>query len=111
MADMLDVVELLIDIPESNLRAGQRGTIVHCHEDGVAYEVEFVNDAGETVALMPLQTSQFNVVWRSKTKEWVPTFEQASAVIATLSEDGRREVLDFARFLALRGSRAEDLSQ
>lgn len=46
----LDVVALLKDIPEKNLVAGQVGTIVE--ELGInAYEVEFVNKEGQTVAM------------------------------------------------------------
>ena len=41
MPDLGDVVELTVDIPDRNLRAGVQGTIVHCH-DNEAYEVEFI---------------------------------------------------------------------
>ncbi|MDQ7012626.1 MAG: DUF4926 domain-containing protein [Planctomycetota bacterium] len=37
----LDVIALLRDIPEHDLRAGQTGTVVYVHNDGEAYEVEF----------------------------------------------------------------------
>lgn len=37
---LFDIVELLVDLPESNLRLGARGAIVDCYSDG-NYEVEF----------------------------------------------------------------------
>jgi Domain of unknown function (DUF4926) len=40
--ELFDVIELLVDLPESNLRAGERGAIVECFRDG-KYEVEFTN--------------------------------------------------------------------
>lgn len=64
MTDIGDVVELVVDIPSHNLRAGIQGTVVHQHiKDAV--EVEFVNKDGETVALLALDSSQFIVVWRA----------------------------------------------
>lgn len=38
----LDVVALLQDLPEQELRAGQTGTVVMTHGDGAAFEVEFI---------------------------------------------------------------------
>lgn len=35
--ELLDVIELLKDLPEANLRAGVRGTIVDCYEDSGVY--------------------------------------------------------------------------
>lgn len=101
MPDLFDVIELTVDIPERGLRAGRQGTIVHCHP-GDAYEVEFTNEAGETLALCTLSPNQFIVVWRAKTKEWVPIAERIAALISQLPEEAREEVLDFARFLHAR---------
>lgn len=96
--ELFDVVELLVDLPESSLRSGVRGAIVDCYRDGT-YEVEFTNEEGETVALCPLSVKQFIVVWRAKTQTWLPITEQIASLITHLPEDARREVLDFARFL------------
>lgn len=101
MPDLFDVIELTVDIPERGLRAGRQGTIVHCHP-GDAYEVEFTNEAGETLALCTLSPNQFIVVWRAKTKEWVPIAERIAALMSQLPEEARKEVLDFARFLHAR---------
>ncbi len=55
--ELFDVIELLVDLPEENLRAGVRGAIVECYEDG-KYEVEFTNQEGETLALSTLSSEQ-----------------------------------------------------
>jgi hypothetical protein len=96
--ELFDVIELLADLPEHNLRPGARGAIVHCHPDST-YEVEFTNEDGETVTLCPLSADQFIVVWQAETQTWLPISEQIAALIAHLPEDAGREVLDFARFL------------
>lgn len=101
MPDLFDVIELTVDIPECGLRAGRQGTIVHCHP-GDAYEVEFTNEAGETLALCTLSPNQFIIVWRAKTKEWVPIAERIAALMSHLPEEAGKEVLDFARFLHAR---------
>ena len=99
--DLFDVVELLTDLPEYSLRAGSRGAVVICHPDG-AYEVEFTNQDGETVALCPLTHQQFFVVWRAKIKSWVPLPEQVTALVTHLPERAEQELLNFARFLYAR---------
>ena len=38
---LLDVVALIIDLPEENLWRGQVGTVVEILADGAAFEVEF----------------------------------------------------------------------
>jgi hypothetical protein len=99
--ELLDVIEVLVDFPEHRVRAGTQGTIVHCYPDN-AFEVEFVNEQGETTALFPLPASQFIVVWKASTKQWVPAEQQAANLISHLAEETKQEVLDFARFLYTR---------
>ena len=101
MSDLFDVVELTIDIPECGLRAGMQGTIVHCHS-GDGYEVEFTNEEGKTLDFLVLRSEQFIVVWRAKTKKWVPITERIAALMAYLPEEAGKEVLDFAGFLNAR---------
>lgn len=101
MTNIGDVIELVVDIPNENLRAGMQGTIVHQHTDD-AFEVEFVNDDGETTALLALDSTQFIVVWQAATKKWVPLAERAAHLVSILSDDAAREVVDFARFLKTR---------
>lgn len=59
----LDVVSLLIDLPDEGLRSGAEGTIVHIfHRPNLAYEVEFVDDDGATVAMVALTPDQVRQV-------------------------------------------------
>ncbi len=37
-----DIIVLTSDLPEEGLTAGDVGTVVHIHEHGVGYEVEFM---------------------------------------------------------------------
>lgn len=101
MAELLDVIELTIDVPDRGLRAGTQGTIVHCHTDG-AFEVEFANEDGETTELLVLPPDQFIVVWRASTKEWVPAAERVASLVSKLPEDSIMEVLKFARYQSVR---------
>jgi hypothetical protein len=101
---LFDTVELLVDLPAYNLRAGSLGAIVHAHDDGT-YEVEFTDAAGETVALCPLSAEQFIVVWQAKTRRWLPIAEHVAALVSHMPEETGREVLDFARFLYERKQR------
>lgn len=104
MPDIGDVIELIVDIPKRNCRVGMQGTIVLKHNQE-AYEVEFTNDAGETLDFFALQPEQFVVIWRAETGQSVPLVEQAATIIANLPDEAAREVLDFARFLSFRGQK------
>ncbi len=52
------IVVLESDMPDAGLHAGDVGAIVHVHGQGNAYEVEFVDGDGTTIALMTLDSSQ-----------------------------------------------------
>jgi hypothetical protein len=54
----LDAVALTCDLPEHRLTRGDVGTAVMVHNDGAAYEVEFVGYDGHTVALLTLNSNQ-----------------------------------------------------
>ncbi|MBD1855615.1 MULTISPECIES: DUF4926 domain-containing protein [Leptolyngbya] len=54
MIQELDTVILTRDIQENGLRAGDRGAVVHCYSDGQAFEIEFINAKGHTIALLTL---------------------------------------------------------
>ncbi len=62
-------------------------------------ELEFTNTEGETLAQSTLSSEQVVVVWKAKTKNWLPVSEILAAIISHLSEERKREVLNFARFL------------
>lgn len=50
----LDLVVLTHDIEEHGLKTGDVGTVVHCYDDKVGFEVEFVTAEGKTVAVLTL---------------------------------------------------------
>jgi Domain of unknown function (DUF4926) len=97
-AELFDIVELLVDLPEDNLKAGVQGTIVECYNDN-AYEIEFSNSEGETLALCTLSSQQFVTVWQAKTKSWLSLSEQITAVVKNLDTQRQKEVFKFARSL------------
>ncbi|HLC15603.1 MAG TPA: DUF4926 domain-containing protein [Thermodesulfovibrionia bacterium] len=101
MPEIGDVIELITDIPNRNLRVGRQGTIVHCHNND-SYEIEFTDNTGRTLDFLALHSKQFIIVWQIKTKQWVSVAEQVSALIANLPDEEAKEVLDFARFLSLK---------
>jgi hypothetical protein len=53
-----DRVVLKTDLPDQRLASGDVGTVVHVHQKGAAYEVEFVALDGETVAVVTVEASQ-----------------------------------------------------
>ncbi len=55
-------VRLSNAIPEAGLEAGAVGAIVIVHEPGRAYEVEFTDGEGRTVALLALLEEQIEEV-------------------------------------------------
>jgi len=57
-----DLVVLTQDLPEEGLRSGDVGTVVHIHEDGRGYEVEFMTLSGKTVAVATVMASQVRPV-------------------------------------------------
>ncbi|MCD5417676.1 DUF4926 domain-containing protein [Candidatus Bipolaricaulota bacterium] len=106
MPNLFDIIELAVDIPDRGLHAGMAGTIVDCHPDNV-YEVEFADGEGETLDFLALTPDQFIVIWRAKTKTWVPVAERIAALLAHLSEEAEREVLDFVHFLYARKQQSQ----
>lgn len=96
--ELFDIVEILIDFPEDELKVGVRGTIVECYGDN-AYEVEFSDSNGETLALCTLSPEQFIIVWQAQTKTWVSLPEQITDVVNNLDPTRQKEVFKFARSL------------
>lgn len=54
----LDPVALTCDLPEHGLKRGDVGTAVLVHENGAAFEVEFVGYDGHIIALVTLENTQ-----------------------------------------------------
>lgn len=92
--ELFDVVELLIDLPELEINAGELGTIVEEYDD-CAYEVEFANDEGETLGLLALTPEKFIVVWKNETQDWVSLTDRVTAMLQILPEDRQKQVLNF----------------
>lgn len=59
-----ECIVLLRDLPENSLKAGDIGTVVHIHEGGTGYEVEFMILAGETVTIVTLLPGQLRAISR-----------------------------------------------
>jgi hypothetical protein len=55
-------VILTNDVPEEGLKAGDVGAIVHIHQQGAAFEVEFLTLDGETAAIATVPASQVRPV-------------------------------------------------
>jgi ATP-dependent exoDNAse (exonuclease V) alpha subunit len=58
MIEELKTVILDDDIPDTNLRNGDVGTVVHVHANGAAYEVEFVSPDGNEMTVVTLEANQ-----------------------------------------------------
>jgi len=59
---LLDVVALVVDVPEHNISRGQVGTVVEPLKNGAAYEVEFSDRNGRTYKSLGLRPEQFMVL-------------------------------------------------
>lgn len=57
-----DCVVLTADFPREHLKAGDVGTVVHIHNGGAAYEVEFMTFAGNTIAVATVDASALRPV-------------------------------------------------
>lgn len=57
-----DNVVLLEKIPSDGLEAGDVGVVIHVHQNGAAFEVEFLTLEGETVAIETLKAEQLRLV-------------------------------------------------
>ncbi|HMN27747.1 MAG TPA: DUF4926 domain-containing protein [Caldilineaceae bacterium] len=99
--DLFDTVELLIDLPNSHIRAGALGAIVEQYDER-HFEIEFSNEAGETEQLCSLSADQFIVVWRNVTQSPATMADLMAQLTLRLDESEQREILDFARFLHAR---------
>ncbi|MCS4142572.1 DUF4926 domain-containing protein [Salinibacter ruber] len=50
-------IVLTESLPASDLQAGDVGTVVHVHDDGAAYEVEFFSLDGRTYAVETVEAT------------------------------------------------------
>ena len=59
-----DSVILTQDLSKEELMAGDIGTIVHIHDNGAGYEVEFMTLAGDSLAVTTLLPTQLRPIAR-----------------------------------------------
>lgn len=70
-----DCIVLTVNLPDQGLEAGDVGTVVHIHNGGEGYEVEFMTLPGETVAIVTLLAGQMRPLNRrdlAHTRELAP---------------------------------------
>ena len=65
----LDCVVLTHDLPAEKLQAGDVGVVVHIHQGCVAYEVEFVTLAGETIAVVAVEAAQVRPIGKGDVRQ------------------------------------------
>ena len=70
---LFDIVELLVDIPQQNIKAGMQGAIVEVYGDR-NYEIDISNSDGETLALCTLSSKDFVMIWHNQ--DIKPTFSE-----------------------------------
>ncbi len=66
MIDELDLVALLIDLPDLGLVRGNVGTVVMVHGQQAGFEVEFINAIGRTIGVETLLVSQVKKIEQAK---------------------------------------------
>ncbi len=57
-----DCVVLMQELPSEGLQAGDIGTVVHVHQGGAGYTVEFMTLAGQTVSISTLLPAQIRPI-------------------------------------------------
>lgn len=62
----MEIVVLTVDKPDKNLKTGDVGTIVFCHEKNNIYEVEFTTFNGDTVSVETLTGSEVRPVSKNE---------------------------------------------
>jgi hypothetical protein len=77
------------------LQQGAQGTIVECYPDG-EYEIEFVDEDGQTPALCALPLDKISLVYQAHTKQKGRVLQQLVSIINELDEERARKVADFA---------------
>lgn len=68
--DELDIVTLTHEIEEYGLSKGDSGTVVSVYNNGEAYEIEFINPNGKTIALLTLAPSDLCSVKNVSVLKW-----------------------------------------
>ena len=103
MINELDLAALTEDLPEHGLKAGDVGTVVHVHEAGVAYIVEFMSTEGKTVAVTTVGQEQVRPAAADEIAPDTIRYDRTTDGIAVISltNPGKRNVLSSAVLEAL----------
>jgi len=80
----LDCVVLTHDLPAEKLQAGDVGVVVHIHQGCVAYEVEFVTLAGETIAVVAVEAAQVRPIGKGDVRQ---VWELKNGPVAQVEND------------------------
>lgn len=93
----LDVVTLTHEISEYGLHEGDVGTVVSVYNNGDAFEVEFVNLHGKTIALLTLILSDIRSFKSSPITKWInePLWARLKPNINTENNSEEAENKDF----------------
>jgi hypothetical protein len=82
MIEEFSSVVLLVDIPGHRLQAGDVGTVVDVHMQGIpgiGYSVEFLTMSGDTIAVVELEAAQIRA---TRSTDIVHVRELASAELS-----------------------------
>ena len=103
MLQEFEQITLTADIPDEDLKAGDVGTIVHIHPQGVAYEVEFFSPAGNTIAVATVENYQARPATPDEIAPRTVLYNWAKDGIAvlTLTNPEKRNVLSSRTLAAL----------
>jgi hypothetical protein len=73
-----DLIALLIDLPDVSLFRGDVGTVAMIHGEQQAFEIEFVNADGKTVAIETLYADQIKKIDQGMAILHVPEMKLAA---------------------------------
>ncbi|MXZ90439.1 MAG: enoyl-CoA hydratase [Chloroflexi bacterium] len=103
MLQEFEHITLTADIPDEGLKAGDVGTIVHIHPQGVAYEVEFFSPAGNTLAVATVENHQVRSTNPDEVEPLTVDYNwvQDGIAVLTLTNPEKRNVLSSRTLAAL----------
>ena len=69
MIEQFDVVRLAEGLPDEGLPPGTQATVLEVYTDPPGYEVEVVDDNGETLFLGSVEPDQVEAIWSGLEEE------------------------------------------
>lgn len=85
MFEEYDVVKLLENTAVNwdgelvQLTSGLSGTILGVAKDQKSFVVEFTDDEGETIAMVPIEKRLLELVWKASTRSYVDSRSEKTA--------------------------------